>query len=92
MTESEVDALVTAAVRHGVRVQANQRPRKLDDATLAEAYRHHLSGLNLRCLGRYYGVSSTYLSAAFGRKGWPVRNYTCKRVRAAAMAGGGSEP
>lgn len=91
MTESEVDALVTAAVRHGVRVEANQRPRLLSDETLAEAYRYHLSGLNLRCLGRHYGVSSQYLSHAFARKEWPVRNYTCKRVRAAALAGDGRE-
>lgn len=87
MTESEVDALVTAAVGYGVRVEANRRKPRLDDATLAEAYRYHLSGLKLNCVGRHYGVSGTYLSQAFGRKGWPVRNYCFKGVLAATLAG-----
>jgi hypothetical protein len=69
VTESEVDALVTAAVGYGVRVEANRRKPRLDDATLAEAYRYHLSGLKLNCVGRHYGVSGTYLSASLRSQG-----------------------
>ena len=83
--------VVEAAVRHAVRVEAavKAHPPRLDEATLAEAYRHHLSGLNLRCLDRHYGVGYGYLSRVFGERRWPVRNYTWKRERAAALAGEG---
>lgn len=85
MTEREAAAVVDLAVRHGVRVQANQRPRKLDDETIRQAHRSHLSGLNLRCLGRFYGVRPGYLSERFHELDLPVRNYTHRAARLAAM-------
>lgn len=87
--DGNMEELIAAAVRYGVRVEANQRLRLLDDAALAEAYRYHLSGLKINCVARHYGVRAGYLSEAFSRKGWPTRNYNCKAVRAAALAGDG---
>ena len=89
MTDSEAAAVVDRAVRYGVRVQANQRPHKLDDETIRKAHKHHLSGLNLRCLGRFYGVRGQYLGERFRELDLPVRNYSHKGERVAALAADG---
>ena len=91
MTESEAAAVVDRAVRYGVRVQANQRPHKLDDETIRQAHRHHMSGLNLQCLGRFYGVRSQYLGKRFRELKLPVRNYCRNSERSAALAADAGE-
>jgi hypothetical protein len=86
MTESEMAAVIDRAVRYAVRGEANRRPYLLDDETVARAHASHMAGLNLQCLGRHYGVRAGYLGRRFRELGLPVRNYTSKRARAAALA------
>ena len=89
MTESELAAVIDRAVRYAARGEANRRPCLLDDETIRRAHDQHMSGLNLQCLGRYYGVRPSYLGSRFHQLGLPVRNYTSKAERAAALAGDG---
>lgn len=89
MVKSDLTAVIDRAVTHGARVEANaDRPRLLDDATVRRAHAQHMTGLNLQCLGRHYGVRPSYLGSRFHELGLPVRNYTSKAERAAAMAAG----
>ena len=86
MTEDEVAAVVARAFGYGVRVRANQRPKLLDDVTVRRAHHSHLSGVNLVCLGRYYGVRAAYLGDRFRELELEVRNYTHRAERAKALA------
>jgi hypothetical protein len=87
MTNLDLLDLINKAVSHGVRVEAQAgRPRLLDDETVRRANASHLSGLNLPCLGRYYGVRAAYLGQRFRELDLPVRNYTSRAARAAALA------
>lgn len=83
MTESELAAVIDRAVRYAVRGEANRRPYLLDDETVARAHASHMTGVNLQCLGRHYGVRAGYLGRRFRELGLPVLN---KRERAAALA------
>lgn len=84
MTESEMAAVIDRAVRYAVRGEANVgRPLLLDDETVARAHASHMTGVNLQCLGRHYGVRAGYLGRRFRELGLPVLN---KRERAAALA------
>lgn len=89
MSKNDLTAVIDRAVTHGARVKARAgRPRLLDEATVRRAHAEHMTGLNLQCLGRHYGVRASYLGRRFHELDLPVRNYTSKAARAAAMAAG----
>jgi hypothetical protein len=87
MAPPDLTAVIDRAVTHGARVQARAgRPRLLDEATIRRAHASHLTGVNLTCLARHYGVSRSYMGQRFHELGLPVFNYSDRRVRAAALA------